>query len=223
MYFKFNSAKHFLQCTKLTQEEIELYNKTHFIKADGEDAVFSELMNNAISKTDLTSADFDLHWNMFTLASFAPAPFKSMIPDNVRMIRSTASLLRAMGDRGRTLAMIVQARIDVEDFKSKVSVNMVRKLGNAYIQEMRDFFYSTPAKCPYLPSLQKRFAAYIDRLEAQIDSTNKEDVEEELKTLRAVLLFLTVFERAAGVIFHRSCEPAQLLAEQIERQLMNIV
>ena len=82
---------------------------------------------------------------------------------------------------------------------------------------------ATPVQCPYLPSLQKRFGAYIDRLEEQIDFTNKEDVEEELKTLQAVLLFITVFERAAGVIFHRSCEPAQRLAEQIERQLMNIV
>ena len=74
-------------------------------------------------------------------ASFAPAPFKTMIPDNVRMIRSTASQLRAMGDRGRTLAMIIQARIEVEDFKSTVSVNTVRKLGNTSIQEMRDYFY----------------------------------------------------------------------------------
>ena len=69
VYFKVDGAKHFLQCTKLTNEEIELYNKTHLIQADSEDAVFSELMNKAISKTDISSADFDLHWNMLTLVS----------------------------------------------------------------------------------------------------------------------------------------------------------
>ena len=83
VYFKLDGAKHFLRCTKLTQEEIDLYNKTHFINADGEDAVFSELMNNAISKTDLASADYDLHWNMITLVSATVVSFLSLSYHNI--------------------------------------------------------------------------------------------------------------------------------------------